>query len=200
MDESGDLGFRKNAKNSRHFIIAFLLVEDKKSYEKIIKKAYKQIHRKDVQSGVIHATSEKDKTVEKILKDLRKEVHCKIMVGYLDKRKIRAGKNFNTHLLYIELVRKLLDRVRTHFKRDHFPMVFFASQRETNKTLNNQFVTSVSNESIKTIIRRPNQEKCLQLVDVITWALFQKYERGNDKFFNIIKTLIAEEVELFEKQ
>ena len=36
-------------------------------------------------------------------------------------------------------------------------------------------------------IHTPESEKCLQIVDFISWAIFRKYEYNDQTFFDIIK-------------
>lgn len=42
-----------------------------------------------------------------------------------------------------------------------------------------------------------HENKSLQAVDFISWAIFRKYESKNYRFYNIIKTKIVEESLLF---
>lgn len=42
-----------------------------------------------------------------------------------------------------------------------------------------------------------NAVKGLQVVDFLSWAIFRKYEHGDDYFYNMIKNLIVEESSLF---
>ena len=40
-------------------------------------------------------------------------------------------------------------------------------------------------------------EKGLQVADMVSWAVFRKYEHGDDSYYNIIKQEIVEENPLF---
>jgi hypothetical protein len=46
-------------------------------------------------------------------------------------------------------------------------------------------------------IKSPHEEKSLQVVDFVSWAIFRKYEYGDDSYYNLIKNKIAEENPLF---
>jgi len=46
-------------------------------------------------------------------------------------------------------------------------------------------------------IKTPSEEKSLQAVDFASWAIFRKYEHGDDDYYKIIKGSIVEENPLF---
>ena len=46
-------------------------------------------------------------------------------------------------------------------------------------------------------IRTPAEEKVLQAVDFISWAIFRKHEKHDDRYYNIIKNKIVEENPLY---
>jgi len=46
-------------------------------------------------------------------------------------------------------------------------------------------------------IKTPFEEKALQAVDFASWAIFRKYQYGDDSYYNIIKNKIVEESPLF---
>ena len=75
-----------------------------------------------------------------------------------------------------------------------------ASRRETNKFLNLNFANYLKNQtennhrlSIEVEIKTPSEEKGLQAVDFLSWAIFRKYEHVDDSYYNIIKKIIVEE-------
>lgn len=42
-------------------------------------------------------------------------------------------------------------------------------------------------------VKTPNEERCLQAVDFISWAIFRKHEYKDSQYFNLIKNIIVEE-------
>ena len=188
MDESGDLGFNfKKNKTSKYFVIAFLFVKDKKSIEKIIKKLFSKFSKTEVKNhnGVIHAFKEKPVTRQKILASLN-EKDISIISIYLNKSKVYTKLRDEKHLLYNYVVNILLDRVYTKkLIPTNESIVMIASRRETNKFLNENFCGYLSNQvtgkhkvKISVQIKTSQQEKCLQVVDVICWSLFRKGNTG----------------------
>jgi hypothetical protein len=47
------------------------------------------------------------------------------------------------------------------------------------------------------LIKTPAEEKALQVVDFVSWAIFRKYEKKDRGYYNIIKKKIVEESSLF---
>jgi hypothetical protein len=64
-----------------------------------------------------------------------------------------------------------------------------------------EYLTHQINTAHKTAIRveiaTPQKEKSLQVVDFVSWALFRKYEKGDEGYYNIIKSKVVEEAPLF---
>jgi hypothetical protein len=46
-------------------------------------------------------------------------------------------------------------------------------------------------------IKTPAEEKSLQAVDFVSWAIFRKLEFGDDTYYNYIKKKIVEEDSLY---
>lgn len=86
----------------------------------------------------------------------------------------------------------------------HSTIELIASKRETNKFLNANFRDYIENQAtdnhsinLKVEIRTPAEEKSLQAVDFVSWAIFRKYEYGDEDYYNTIKGSIVEENPLF---
>ena len=84
------------------------------------------------------------------------------------------------------------------------PITLIAAQRETNKFLNENFKDYLSKQlnnnhkiDLKIKIATPAEEKALQVVDFASWAIFRKYEFGDDSYYNLVKVRIIEEAPLF---
>jgi hypothetical protein len=66
--------------------------------------------------------------------------------------------------------------------------------RLTNKFLNENFKDYLKRQvknnykvELGVLIKTPTQEKALQAVDFISWAIFRKYEYGDDSYYNLFK-------------
>lgn len=207
LDESGDLGFDfKKKKTSKYFIVTCLFTESKAPIEKIVKKTHSELKLKHKRRfGVLHAVKEKPITRQRLLKRLS-EKDCFIMTIYLNKSKVYTRLQDEKQVLYNYVTNILLDRVYTKriipIRMKNIELI--ASRRETNKFLNENFKSYLNNQAknrhsvdIKVQIKTPSEEKTLQAVDFVSWAIFRKYEYADDTFYNIIKNRMVEENPLF---
>lgn len=207
LDESGDLGFDfKKEKTSRYFVITCLFVTEKRSVEKIVKKIFSGFSKKEIKmhSGMLHAYKETSPTKKKIL-TLLAQKNISIISIYLNKSKVYTKLQDEKHVLYNYVTNILLDRICT---KKLIPIdeeiKLIASRRETNKFLNENFCSYIGSKisenhklNIKIEIKSSQQEKCLQIVDCVCWAIFRKREHSDNSFSDIIKEKILEESPLF---
>lgn len=125
------------------------------------------------------------------------------MALILNKEKVYTRLQTEKHILYNWVVNLLIDVLITKNILPQEEKIFFiASRRETNKTLNENFLSYLESQNknkldIKFIIKPPCQEKGLQVVDIVSYAIYQKYENGNDERYGMIEELIIEEKNLF---
>jgi hypothetical protein len=208
MDESGDLGFNfSKQKTSKYFVVTFLFTNDKNALDKIVKSVFKKFTRKQIEThnGVLHAYKETEATRMQCLQMFRDAHAGKVITIYLNKNKVYTKLQDEKQVLYNYVTNILLDRV---FTKSLIPtdqkICLVASRRETNKFLNQNFSNYIVSQAkgnhkldIDVAIRTPQNEKGLQLVDVISWAIFRKYEHGEVSYYNEIKDTIVEENSLF---
>ena len=206
LDESGDLGFAPKKKNSKYFVVTVLATLDKKPIEKVIKKVHVSLKKKvkRLSGGILHCYKEKPATRKRLLKLLNTR-DCVVLAIYLNKAKVYTKLREEKHVLYNYVTNILLDRIMTKKLIDQkLGILLIAARRETNKFLNENFKDYLDKQiknkhglKIKIELKTPAQEKSLQAVDFASWAIFRKYERGDDSYYNLIKSRIVEENPLF---
>lgn len=206
LDESGDLGFDfRKKKTSKIFVVTCLFTDNKRPIEKIVKKTHSELKKKYKRKlGVLHAVKEKPLTRQRLLKRLN-EKDCAIMTIYLNKNRVYTRLQEEKAVLYNYVANILLDRIYTKKIIPIEKMIeLIASRRETNKFLNENFKNYLNSQiknkhkvSINIRIKSPSEEKALQAVDFVSWAIFRKYEYGDDSYYNLIKNKIVEENPLF---
>lgn len=200
LDESGDLGFSVNKRSSKYFIVSAIITDNKRRLEKIVKNVHRGLSRKYMKVGVLHAYQEKAVDRQRLLKRLN-NLQCDIMAIILDKEKVHRKHHDAKSELYNSTTSILLDKL---FKKQpnilSSPIILIASQRETNRFLNENFrkyIVDQVNDSYKVDIQvqisTPYAEKSLQVVDFVSWALYRKYENSDDSYYNIIKDKIIVE-------
>lgn len=199
LDESGDLGFNFNNKGTTDFfIVSFLITENKKPIEKIIKNIHKGLRKKyKIRGGVLHAVKEERVTVLRLCRQIIK-TDCQIAIIYLDKRRVKTSLRKNSSKIYNQVVNILIDRIIDKNLIDQNQKIeIIASGKETNKFLNQNFKSYLSNRSnkikVNIKIEAAHQEKSLQAVDMISWSIFRKYEHKDNTFYKILKKKIIEE-------
>ncbi|MBI2676651.1 MAG: DUF3800 domain-containing protein [Candidatus Yanofskybacteria bacterium] len=204
LDESGDLGFSFRKGSSKFFIVTIIFTESKRNLEKIARRVHKTLRKKFKKVGVLHAYKEASITRQRLLKDLAK-TDCGILLVILNKKKVFTKLQDEKSVLYNYVTNILLERLmnKKPIPIDK-PIILIAAQRETNKFLNENFKSYLSKQinnnhkiSLKVEIATPAEEKSLQVVDFASWAIFRKYEFGDDSYYNLVKVRIIEEASLF---
>ncbi|MBI2638663.1 DUF3800 domain-containing protein [Candidatus Peregrinibacteria bacterium] len=210
MDESGDLGFDfLKKKTSKFFIVSFLFISDeakKKKVEKIIKKVFAGFSKKEVKfhHGTLHAFKETQKVRTFILGHLS-QIPVSVMAIRLNKTNVHTSLRDEMHILYNYVTNILIDRIlkKKILPRDR-KIHLIASQRETNKFLNVNFKAYLEKQAknkheinIEVEITPFFKEKCLQVIDFVSWSLFRYKERGDNFYRKQIDNLIIDENDLF---
>lgn len=203
LDESGDLGFSKGS--SKWFLFTIAIVENPRTLEKIVKKIWKSLKKKHKNLGELHAFNEKPITRKRLLKCVAQIKDLKVLCVILNKDKVYIDLQNQKNYLYNYTANVLLDRLHNRKIIDHTEPIFLCIDRkDTKKVLKENFLQYLS-ESMKQ--RRSNhfaielkashENKSLQAVDFVSWAIFRKYERGDYEYYEIIKDKIIEEKLLF---
>jgi undecaprenyl pyrophosphate synthase len=207
LDESGDLGFDLEKQGtSRYFMVTFLFSENKAPLENILKRVFHAFSKKEVKrhAGTLHAYKEHPKTRQKVLRALS-EKDISILTVYLDKKNVYTKINEEKHVLYNYIANILLSRIFTKklIPTDK-PIHLIASRRETNRFLNENFIDYLKEQTkanhaldLQVEVKKPDEEKSLQLADMVSWSIFRKYEHGDETYYNVIKQKIVEEDPLF---
>jgi arsenate reductase-like glutaredoxin family protein len=206
LDESGDLGFNPKRKNSKYFVITILATVSCKPIEKVVKKVHATLKKKGkrLSGGILHCYKEKPVTRKRLLR-LLSQRDCSIISIYLNKSKVYTKLQDEKQVLYNYVTNILLDRIMSkrliNMKSD---IKLIAAKRETNRFLNENVKDYLKGQvkgkhglRIKIEIKTPAEEKALQAVDFVSWAIFRNYERGDNSYYNLIKERIVGESPLF---
>ncbi|MBU6231757.1 MAG: DUF3800 domain-containing protein [Patescibacteria group bacterium] len=204
LDESGDLGFSFDKQSSKYFIVTVIFTENKRRLEKIARAVHKGLAKKHQKVGVLHAYIEKPIDRQRLLKQVRKS-DCGILAIILNKKKVYTKLQNEKTILYNYVTNILLDRLFTKKPitvKDKITLI--ASQRETNRFLNNNFKDYLSSQArnnhrvdMDVRIATPAEEKSLQVADFVSWSIYRKYEYGDESYYGIIKTNVIEESFLY---
>jgi len=203
LDESGDLGFKKTS--SRWFLFTIALTQNPKSLEKVTKKVWRNLRMKHKKLGELHAYHADYITRKRMLKNITEIKDLKILTTILNKRKVYVDLQNQKNYLYNYTANVLLDRLHLSgiLDKDE-PIHLYVDNRDTKKTLRENFIDYLTSAMKKRRdcrfeleLHASHENKSLQAVDFISWAIFRKYEKGDFEFYEIIKDKIVEEKLLF---
>ncbi len=203
LDESGDLGFGK--KSSKWFLFTLVVVDNPRKLERLIKKVRKTIRKKYKHVlSELHAYHADDVTRIRVLKAIAK-LDIAVVTTILNKQKVYVDLQNQKNYLYNYTANIILDRLMNATLVDGAKeMYLVVDRKDTKKNLRQNFISYISEAmnkrkrgGFKMTLAASHDEKGLQAVDFISWAIFRKYEKGDCEFYEIIKSKIVDERLLF---
>jgi len=192
LDEAGDVN---PFSGSRFLVVAVLVVSRPRSIELHVKRAHQRLRRKP-KAGEMKASTSEEPVIERLLRSLADE-EIAIVAAVVDKQGIvRPPRDVE------EIYRVAVGQAVRHCVK-HWPRItLYLDKRYTNRALRYRLEERIREELVGTpqeivLIRQEDSRthKALQAVDYVAWALFQKYERRDDRFYQIIADkIVVEEV------
>jgi len=194
LDESGIL--EKKAKEGNHFIVSVVVVANPAEIKDVVKVARKKSRGKFRVGSTFHAYKEGKSFVKNVLRELAQR-EVEIIVGVWDKRRkrTRMGKNE----LYGDLVAQTVKMALKLYPKLDLVLHKRYTDPEFQRRLHDAIVNKVKNmDSVFVAISQQDekQRRELELVDAVAYAIFQKYNRKNSEFYEIIKERIKKESRL----
>lgn len=187
-------------------MFAIAITNDARALERVVKKVWRPMKKKHKKLGELHASQEKDITRKRILSRLSEVGGLKVLCVILNKQKVYVDLRNQKNYLYNYTANILLDRLHASGAlADNEPLHLFIDRKDTKKRLRENFVNYLThsmqkrrNVSFKVQLHSSHENKSLQAVDFISWAIFRKYERNDCAFYEIIKNKITDERLLFQ--
>lgn len=203
LDESGDLGFKKTS--SKWFLFTIAILSNQKALEKITKKIWRNLRKKHKKLGELHAYHADNVTRKRFLENIKDIKDLKILTTILNKQKVYIDLQNQKNYLYNYTANILLERLHlSGVLESNESIHLYVDSRDTKKALRENFINYLSesmkkrrNCNFEIKLHASHENKSLQAVDFISWAIFRKYERGDYEFYEIIKDKIVEEKLLF---
>ena len=184
LDESGDLGFKKSS--SKWFVFTIAITSDPRSLERAVKKVWRPLRKKYKTQGELHAYRANDITRTRLLRRLHELNDLHVLCVVLKKKKVYVDLQNQKNYLYNYTANILLDRLHSNgtLKNDE-PIHLFVDRKDTKKTLRENFTQYLTSEMANrgrkhfvVSLHTSHENKSLQAVDFISWAIFRKYELG----------------------
>lgn len=196
IDESGTVGFP----GGTHFLVIGVLVSDNlREVERPIRRALKKFGP-SLTSGEIKAADFGEPAVLRLLNEIA-QADIEIVATIVDQHVIRRPPR-DKEDLYRQSVARTVRRLVERYPRVQIVL----DKRYTRSALRDTLEESIRTEledlpRQRVLIRQQNssERKELQAVDAIAWAFFQKYERNDDRFYDLISFRIVDEQVISEK-
>ena len=191
LDESGDVD---PFSGTRFLVVAALSTAAPRPIELHIKRARKRLRERPA-SGEMKATHSREAIIERVLRAIAQE-DVRIIAVIVDKQSIMKAPENPEAIYQAAVIRAVRHCVERWPRFD-----LYLDKRYTKKALRyrleeviREALVGVPQEVV--LIRQEDSltRKELQAVDFVAWSLFQKYERGEDRFYRIIedKVLVEE--------
>lgn len=194
IDESGDLGSKKSS--SKYFVMVGIKVDNPKKLDLIIKKTRQSTKKHMLTLNEIKGSNLPHNLKIKILKKLN-NINYQVFIIVFDKfYRYKVGYDCTNKELYDILSSKLAELI------DINKNTFVCIDKSKNKNdeiieFNEKFFEKLANENNFPItIKHANSinYKGLQIADLISWSIFQKFEHGNNEYSDLIENKIIKKV------
>lgn len=189
LDEAGDVGRTEGA--SRHLIVALVVVAHPEPLRKSVSRTRKSLGKKLKQIPEFKAKHTPKRITAKLLRRVV-GAEVEIVAAILDKQQVTQPEDPE------DWYRGLCAQVIQQCIARHPTLHLVMDQRYTNPTLRQRLVEAIVGEitlqhAISFEHADSTQEKAIQVADAVAWALFQKYEWGDDDLYQIIEEKIVVE-------
>lgn len=186
IDESGDLG----ENGTEYFIITGILTENENKLEKIIKNMRRNKFKKKLSEiNELKGTSCSPDIIKYLIKKLNK-TDTKIYCIVINKNKYQL--NIDKNYLYDYFSGLLAEQIDVNFDltiRIDRSKAKSEHMRNFNKYFEKRLNTDKKYD-VKIFRSYSHGWNCLQIVDIIAWSFFQKFERKNPEFVDLIESKI----------
>jgi hypothetical protein len=196
IDESGTVG----TETGTHFlIIAVICGKQARDIEIPVQRAQKKFGT-SLASGELKATNSREAVILRLLGELVK-ADIQIVAVVVDQKTVaRPPKDGE------EIYRKAVSRT-VHHLVERWPRIQIClDQRYTNDQLRFELERRIREAIVDlpqkvVLIRQLNSQtqRGLQAADFIAWAFFQKYERGDGRFVDVLASRIVQEEQILQK-
>ncbi|MFQ6015931.1 MAG: DUF3800 domain-containing protein [Anaerolineae bacterium] len=200
LDESG--GIAIFVENDLFLVIAVLVTRNPRPVELLIKRAFKRFGT-SLASGEMKAAHSEEKTIRWILAAIAQQ-EVEIVTVVVDKRGITKPPK-DTEDLYRQTAAKAVRLCVERWPRLKVTMDKRYTHEHLRQKLEWQIREGIADIKGQAVVIRQVDSvrmKGLQAVDYVAWALWQKYQRGDDSYYRLIKdkVIVEEIVEVSNKK
>ncbi|MBI3754765.1 MAG: DUF3800 domain-containing protein [Deltaproteobacteria bacterium] len=200
LDESGDLGFDfVNKKPSRFFTVTILVVKGQGANREIINGVKKTLKRKlnpkNKRSRIVKELKGTNTTLEikKYFYEQIKHIPFEIYSLSLNKKRVYERLTRNKSRVYNFVAKNVLDKMPFDNANMRIALVVDKSKskpeiKEFNDYIRQQLEARLNPDVPLDIYHWSSEENCgIQIVDLFSWGIFEKYERKRIEWYEVFK-------------
>ncbi len=195
FDEAGDTG--ASPRSSHYLVIAGIACSDLMSLRRAVMRTRKSLGKKLQDIPELKAWHTPAKIIAGFLTRLA-ELDIQIYTVILDKHSARRLEDAESayRRVYAEAIKQVL--------ADHPRSSIIMDGRYTKSSLREKLVWAIltgvngPGAAMSLMFADSQQEPALQAADAVVWSVFQKYERGDATFHDLVATRIEEEILLLK--
>lgn len=191
IDESGDLGKH----GSRYFSIVALSTREVGALERAIKRVRKRKLSKKLMAQSEIKAYNSDDYIRKFVLGRISQLDCSISVVAIPKVKVREDLFPEKERLYNYLCGMLFDHITLNVDTVNIVIDRKSNNRLIREDFNQYILGKIQERSdvIRVSIQHleSHASHALQAVDFIAWAMNRKFSFGDPRFYDIIKSKIA---------
>lgn len=197
LDESGDLGFSPGASN--YFVITFLATKDNTPLKRAVRKVKKKYRL--APGFELKGNTTPPKIKEDVLKRIA-SLDIDIYAIVMNKANVSPRLHQDTNILY----NYVLGRIVVPYICKQSVVTIVVDRRVVSVTsgfkLDEYLAYKVWYENLAEVDMQIQHEDSkwtlgIQAADVVCNSIFRKYESGDERFYNLIRGKIKEELKLF---
>ena len=190
-DEAGDTGGAHGSSN--YLVVGIVLTDDPQHLRRIIPRVRKGLNKKLKQVPEFKAYHTPRAVLTRLLRKVdEQDVEIIVVVWRKTETTRLADPEDGYRRLCALAVRRCLER--------HSRLSLVLDKRYTNPKLRDLLAAAILDDiepqaALVLQQHESHDEQALQVADAVTWAIFQKYERGDETLYNIFREkVVFEEV------
>lgn len=190
MDESGDTGFKLNKVSSKYFVLTAVIFDSLEEAEKA-NEAVKEVRKELKRSESLEfkfSTGTNDAAKELFLRKLSK-CNFRYRSVVIDKKTLMQREPNPKDSIYMLVADQLFLRAKNRIKNAtvFVDLITKSFMQDFNKYLRSRLNTDLEKLIGEIKHRNSKGNNLLQLADMVCGAIYRKYNRGDDTYYNIIK-------------
>jgi hypothetical protein len=186
-DEAGDVGWATGS--SRHLVVAIVVTHDPQHLRRIVARIRQGLDKKLKQVPELKAHHTPEHVIARLL---RKVAEQDVEIVAVVWRKASSASSTDPEEGYRQVCRLAVE----HCLKRYPQLSLTLDKRYTDARLRDRLVEAITDgigpQAVLVLQQvESRQEQALQVADAVAWSLFQKYERGDEMCYDILRSHIV---------